>query len=119
MTTCGPPTRTTTTTTRTTTTALQLFNMNNNNCPSTRSTTTTTTSTTTTFDSPSTVTTDACTNKQTIGAALQQDDRDGFQPVVFYSLKLKDAELNYNTREKELLAIKEALSVWRHFLIGS
>eukprot|EP00961_Rhodomonas_salina_P302333 3940806-Rhodomonas_salina.1 len=67
---------------------------------------------------PTSVTTDACTNELTIGAALMEDYGDGFRPVAFYSRKLKDAELNYNTLEKELLAIKEALRVWLHFLIG-
>ena len=59
-----------------------------------------------------------CTKHETIGAALQQIHNGVPHPVAFYSRKMKDAELNYNTREKELLAIKEALRVWQHFLIG-
>ena len=33
----------------------------------------------------------------------------------YFSRKLKSAELNYDTHDKELLAIVEALKGWRHF----
>jgi hypothetical protein len=35
------------------------------------------------------------------------------QPVAFESRKLNDAELNYQTTEKEMLAVVHALRVWR------
>ena len=39
-------------------------------------------------------------------------------PVAFYSWTLT-AELNYNTHDKELLAIFEAFQSWHHYLEGS
>ena len=40
-------------------------------------------------------------------------------PVAFHSHTLSRAELNYNTYDKELLAISEAFSNWCHYLEGS
>jgi hypothetical protein len=40
------------------------------------------------------------------------------RPVVFYSRTLTPPELNYNTHDKELLAIHEAFRTWRHYLEG-
>src|SRR5260370_7907061 len=40
-------------------------------------------------------------------------------PVAFFSHSLQGAEKNYNTHNKELLAIFEAFKNWRHFLEGS
>jgi hypothetical protein len=37
-------------------------------------------------------------------------------PVAFYSRTLHGAELNYDTHDKELLAIFEAFKTWRHYL---
>src|SRR5258706_3691568 len=37
-------------------------------------------------------------------------------PIAFYSCTLHSAELNYNTHNKELLAIFEAFKTWRHYL---
>ena len=37
-------------------------------------------------------------------------------PVAFYSRTLQGAELNYDTHDKELLAIFEAFKIWRHYL---
>jgi len=39
-------------------------------------------------------------------------------PVAFYSRTLTPPELNYNTHDKELLAIHEAFQTWRHYLEG-
>ena len=39
-------------------------------------------------------------------------------PVAFYSRSLSTAELNYDTHDKELLAIFSAFKVWRHYLEG-
>jgi hypothetical protein len=41
------------------------------------------------------------------------------RPVVFYSRTLTPLELNYDTHDKELLAIHEAFWTWRHYLEGS
>jgi len=36
--------------------------------------------------------------------------------VVFHSHTFTTAELNYNTYDKELLAIFEAFKIWQHYL---
>src|SRR5258708_23322810 len=41
------------------------------------------------------------------------------RPVAFFSRSLQGAEKNYDTHNKELLAIFEAFKNWRHFLEGS
>jgi hypothetical protein len=41
------------------------------------------------------------------------------RPVAFYSRTLSAPELNYDTHNKELLAIYEAFWTWRHYLEGS
>jgi len=43
------------------------------------------------------------------------DDND-VHPVAFYSHTLLGSELNYNTHDKELLAIFKAFKTWRHYL---
>ena len=37
-------------------------------------------------------------------------------PVIFYSHTFTAADLNYNTYDKELLAIFEAFKIWQHYL---
>jgi hypothetical protein len=49
-----------------------------------------------------------------LGGVLLQ----GGHPVAFESKKLNDAELNYQTTEKEMLAVVHALRVWRCYLEG-
>jgi hypothetical protein len=58
--------------------------------------------------------TDASIN--TVGGVLSQEFDDGRHPVSFFSLKLHGAELNYDTRKKEALAIVKALQVWEPYL---
>src|SRR5258705_1834585 len=41
------------------------------------------------------------------------------RPVAFFSRSLQGVEKNYDTHDKELLAIFEAFKNWRHFLEGS
>jgi hypothetical protein len=48
------------------------------------------------------------------GAKLLQEGH----PVAFESKKLNLAELNYNVKEKEMLAVVHALRVWRCYLEG-
>lgn len=50
-----------------------------------------------------------------ISGVLSQVHPDGVHPVGYYSRKLQVAELNYDTHDKELLAIIESLRAWRHF----
>jgi hypothetical protein len=55
-----------------------------------------------------------------LGAVLSQLDADGVtHPVAFHSRKLDKCEINYEIHDKELLAIKDAFEVWRHYLIGA
>ena len=55
-----------------------------------------------------------------IEAILSLKKSDGeIHPVAFLSRTLHDAELNYDTHDKELLAIFEAFKAWRHYLEGS
>ena len=55
-----------------------------------------------------------------VGASLEQED-DSYQrkPVAFFSHSLNPAERNYETYERELLALVLALRTWRHYLEGS
>ena len=46
-----------------------------------------------------------------------QDNK--IHPVAFFSHSLQGAEKNYDTHDKELLAIFEAFKNWQHFLEGS
>ena len=39
-------------------------------------------------------------------------------PIAFHSRTLGSSELNYDTHDKELLAIFEAFRIWRHYLEG-
>src|SRR5437762_10869682 len=63
---------------------------------------------------PFTLNCDAC--KYAVGATLQQDQGHGLQPVAYRSRKLTPAEVNYDTREQEFLALVDACSHWRHYL---
>ena len=54
-----------------------------------------------------------------IGAVLSQmDDDNTDHPVAFYSRKLLDREEKYSTVEKECLAIKVAVEVFKVYLLG-
>jgi hypothetical protein len=63
---------------------------------------------------PYTLNCDAC--DYAIGATIQQDHGNGLQPVAYMSRKLKPAEINWDTREKEFFALVEACTRWRHYL---
>jgi hypothetical protein len=53
-------------------------------------------------------------------AVLSRICSDGeLRPIAYHSRTLQAAELNYNTHDKELLAIHEAFKIWRHYLEGS
>ena len=53
-----------------------------------------------------------------VGAVLMQDHGAGLQPVAYESRKLTPAEQNYPIHEIELLAVINALKVWRCYLEG-
>jgi len=55
-----------------------------------------------------------------VGAVISQMDRRGnLRPVAFHSRKLNPSEINYSTREKELLAIVDTLRKYRYLLLGT
>ena len=52
-----------------------------------------------------------------IAGILSVRTNDGdVHPIAFYSCMLTGAELNYDTHDKELLAIFKAFKSWRHYL---
>src|SRR5258708_19729130 len=65
-----------------------------------------------------TVETDA--SDHVIAGILSVTTKDNeIRPVAFFSRSLQGAEKNYDTHDKELLAIFEAFKNWQHFLEGS
>ena len=61
------------------------------------------------------------TSDYAIAAILSNlNPEDGeIHPIAFLSRTLSAAELNYDTHDKELLAIFEAFRSWRHYLEGA
>lgn len=53
-----------------------------------------------------------------IGAVLQQEDKDSFQPLGFYSERLTEAQRKYSTYDRELLSAYKAVKHFRHLLDG-
>jgi len=69
-------------------------------------------------DTPIIVETDA--SDYAVAGILSITCADGeIRPVAYYSRTLTAPELNYDTHDKELLAIFEAFRNWRHYLEGS
>ena len=58
-------------------------------------------------------------NDYAIGAVLGQKRERIFQVIHYASRTLNNAQLNYATTEKELLAIVFAFQKFRHYLIGN
>ena len=54
-----------------------------------------------------------------LGCVLSQFKDKRLHPVAFHSLKLGDAESNYEIHDKELLAIFDAFKEWPHYLVGT
>ncbi|KAL0406148.1 UNVERIFIED_CONTAM: Transposon Ty3-I Gag-Pol polyprotein [Sesamum latifolium] len=65
------------------------------------------------FDRPFEVQVD--TFDRALGGVLVQDKH----PVASEGRKLKDAEMQYNTHEKEMTTVIHCLEVWRHYLLGT
>jgi len=63
------------------------------------------------------VETDALDYTLTAILSIVNEDN-GVHPVTFHSRTFTAVELNYNTHDKELLAIFEAFKIWRHYLEG-
>ena len=53
-----------------------------------------------------------------ISGVLSQYHGKVLYPVAFMSRKMNPAERNYEIHDKELLAIVEAIKIWRHYLEG-
>ena len=53
-----------------------------------------------------------------ISAVLSQYHDKTLHPVAFMSRKMNPAERNYEIHDKELLAIVDAVKLWRHYLEG-
>ena len=53
-----------------------------------------------------------------IGACLEQHTERGWQPISFFSKKLKKSEQKYSTSDRELLTLYEAVRHFRYFLEG-
>ena len=54
------------------------------------------------------------------GGVLSQLGDDGeLHPCAFFSRKFKDAEINYEIYDKEMMAIVDCMETWRHHLEGS
>jgi hypothetical protein len=65
------------------------------------------------FDPDCLLTLETDTSDYAIGAVCSQPDNSNvLHPLGYFSRKLKDAELNYDIHDKELLAIVEALNKW-------
>jgi len=53
----------------------------------------------------------------TIGGILSQEQDGKWKPIAFLSRTMQPAERNYEIYDKELLAIVEALTKWRQYLL--
>ena len=71
------------------------------------------------YSKPAVMETDA--SDYAIGAILSQLDEDTglLHPCAFFSRKFTPAELNYEIYDKEMLAVVDGFSTWRHYLEGS
>src|ERR1700733_3567870 len=54
-----------------------------------------------------------------MGAVLSQKQEDEWRTITHMSETYNDAERNYHTGDRELLAIMKALKKWRQYLVGS
>ena len=67
-------------------------------------------------DAPTCIMTDA--SDVAVGAALQQQINGEWQPIAYFSKKMKPAETRYSTFDRELLAVYLAIKHFHHFLEG-
>ena len=54
-----------------------------------------------------------------IGGVLSQEQDGKWKPIAFSSRTMQPAERNYKIYNKELLAIMEALTKWRQYLLDA
>jgi len=54
-----------------------------------------------------------------IGGVLSQEQDGKWKPIAFLSRTMQPAKKNYEIYDKELLAIVEALTKWRQYLLDT
>ena len=54
-----------------------------------------------------------------IGGVLSQEQEEKWKPIAFLSRTMQPAERNYEIYDKELLAIVDALTKWRQYLLDA
>ena len=54
-----------------------------------------------------------------VGGVLSQEQEEKWKPIAFLSRTMQPAEKNYQIYNKELLAIVEALTKWRQYLLDT
>jgi len=54
-----------------------------------------------------------------IGRVLSQEQEEKWKPIAFLSRTMQPAERNYEIYDKVLLAIVEALTKWRQYLLDA
>ena len=59
------------------------------------------------------------TSEHAIEGVLSQEQEGKWKPITFLSKTMQPAEKNYEIYDKELLAIVEALSKWRQYLLNT
>ena len=59
------------------------------------------------------------TSGHIIGEVLSQEQDGKWKPIAFLSRTIQPAERNYEIYNKELLAIVEALTKWRQYLLNT
>ena len=68
-------------------------------------------------EEPTIVETDA--SNFALGGILSQKHKGQRHPIAFHSPKFTEAEINYDTADKELLAIVDCFKRWRQYLEGA
>ena len=59
------------------------------------------------------------TSGHAIGGVLSQEQEGKWKPIAFLSRTMQPVERNYEIYDKELLAIVEALTKWRQYLLDA
>jgi len=58
-------------------------------------------------------------SEHVIGGVLSQEQDGKWKPIAFLSRTMQPAERNYKIYNKKLLAIVEALTKWRQYLLNA
>ena len=58
-------------------------------------------------------------SRYAMGAVLMQEQEGQWRTVTHMSETYNEAERNYHTGDREMLAIMKALKKWRQYLVGS